>query len=443
VEHLTQKQFEDYSQSQLQESELLSVTDHLSECERCRRQVESAINGDGGFLALRSEIFGEETPVNLVNVDEVHAHLTLEQTASYVDKRLTSESLQLIADHLTNCELCALAVEDLQVFRNQIAPSLDVEYQPAPIASFTQGWWQSTLNKLPAFFRVWPVPAFGAALAVLLLIVIGWLVWRTQSERVPPQEIVVAPSPAPQPSLSVQPAPEASQPEPTAVVAQLKDGGTVLTVDQEGKLSGAEQLPSAYQTMMKKALTNGRVEKSSQLNGLIRPPSALMGPNNEQHNFFVIEPVGNVLMTSRPTLRWSMLEGATGYVVEIYDSEFKLVAASPQLTNNSWSVLQSLERGKTYSWQVKATKDGQQTISPRPPAPQARFRILDQARANELLKAKQAYPLSHLALGLLYAEAGLLKEAEAELRALQKANPESDLVRSLVRQVQALRRGRE
>ncbi|HEV8426715.1 MAG TPA: hypothetical protein VGQ41_02310 [Pyrinomonadaceae bacterium] len=70
-----------------------------------------------------------------------------------------------------------------------------------------------------------------------------------------------------------------------AIVAQLKDGGTVLTVDQEGKLSGAEQLPPAYQTMMKKALTDGHVEKSSQLNGLIRPPSSLMGPNNEQHNF--------------------------------------------------------------------------------------------------------------------------------------------------------------
>ena len=443
MEHLSQKQFEDYSQSQLQESDLLSVTDHLSVCEPCRRQVESAINGDGGFLALRSEIFGEDAQVNLANVaDEVNAHLTLEQTASYVDKQLTSESLQVIADHLSNCELCSLAVEDLQAFRNQVAPSLDVEYQPASDASSTEDWWHRNLDKLPAFFRASSVPAFGAALAVLLLIVIGWLVWRAQSERVPPQEIVVAPTPAPQPSLSVQPAPEPSQPETAAVVAQLKDGGSVLTVDQEGKLSGAEQLPPDYQTMMKKALTGGRVEKSSQLNGLIRPPSSLMGPNSEPHNFSVIEPVGNVLMTSRPTLRWSTMEGATGYVVEIYDGEFKLVIASPQLTNNSWSVPQSLERGKIYSWQVKATKDGQQTISPRPPAPQARFRVLDQGRANELLKAKRAYPSSHLTLGLLYAEAGLLKEAEMELRLLQKANPESDLVRSLVRQVQTLR-GRE
>lgn len=127
-----------------------------------------------GFLALRSEIFGEDAPVNVA--DEVNAHLTTEQTASYVDKQLTGESLQLIADHLTDCELCSLAVEDLQAFRNQVAPSLDLEYQPAAVASSTEGWWHRTLNKLPAFFRVSPLPAWGAALAVLLLIVklVGW-----------------------------------------------------------------------------------------------------------------------------------------------------------------------------------------------------------------------------------------------------------------------------
>lgn len=84
-------------------------------------------------------------------------------------------------------------------------------------------------------------------------------------------------------------------------------------------------------------------------------------------------------------------------------------------------------------------KDGQEITSPRPPAPQAKFRILDQAKANELAKAKRAYGSSHLTLGLLYTEAGLLKEAEAELRALRRANPDSEVARNLLRQVQTLR----
>jgi len=125
-------------------------------------------------------------------------------------------------------------------------------------------------------------------------------------------------------------------------------------------------------------------------------------------------------------------------VVLVYDAKFNLVASSNRITNTSWST--SLARGQVYSWQVKAIKDNQEIISPRPPAPQARFRVLDQNRANELAKAKRAYGSSHLTLAVLYADAGLLKEAEQELRLLRRANPDSDLASKLLRQVQALRK---
>ena len=85
-------------------------------------------------------------------------------------------------------------------------------------------------------------------------------------------------------------------------------------------------------------------------------------------------------------------------------------------------------------------KDGQEITSPRPPAPQAKFRVLDQAKANELANARRAHSSSHLTLGLLYADAGLLREAEQEFRLVLKANPNSELARNLLRQVQSLRR---
>ena len=157
----------------------------------------------------------------------------------------------------------------------------------------------------------------------------------------------------------------------------------------------------------------------------------------------MLDPVGGVLLTDRPTFRWSALEGASAYVVEVYDDAFNLVASSPQLTAPRWAASQTLPRGRVYSWQVRAVKDGRETKSPRPPAPQAKFRVLDRAKADELARARRAYPSSHLTLGLLYADAGLLKEAEQELRLLQKANPDSALARSLLRQVQALRRRAE
>jgi hypothetical protein len=192
--------------------------------------------------------------------------------------------------------------------------------------------------------------------------------------------------------------------------------------------------------VLKEVLAGGRIGKSSRLDGLARPPSSLMGSDKQGGEFSVIEPVGSVLLTDRPTFRWSPMEDAEGYVVEVYDGKFNPVATSAQLTDHSWTAPQSFARGEVYAWQVKAIKDGEEITSPRPPAPQARFRVLDQTKANEISRARRVYRSSHLTLGLLYAEAGLLKEAELELRALRKANPDSDLARRLLRQVQALRR---
>jgi hypothetical protein len=163
-----------------------------------------------------------------------------------------------------------------------------------------------------------------------------------------------------------------------------------------------------------------------------------MGSEDDASEFRVVEPLGTVLLTAQPTFRWSAMTGATGYVVEVYDEKFNLVTSSPPLNALTWTT--TLPRGKVYSWQVKATKDAETMTSPRPPAPQANFRIVDQGKANELTAARRAYGSSHLTLGLLYADAGLLREAEQEFRLLQKANPSSDLARNLLRNVQTLRR---
>ncbi len=393
------------------------------------------------FLAMRSEVF-EETG-DLVSPPS-GAHLTEEEMAGHVHRSLSSEDLKSVADHLSCCVLCSLAVDDLRAFRNEIAPSLDREYHPVSNSSPAKSR-RPSLTSLTELFRLSPVPAFGAVVAILLLTGMGWLIWQAVREREQNVEIVIAPTPSPE-SVPVVPNPQPQTvpaPEPRTMVAQLNDGAGVLTLDQEGKLSGTESLPLAYQNLVKKALTTGRVERSSQLNGLNRQASSLMSSENAKDEFSVIEPVGNVLMTNHPTFRWSALKGAKGYVVEVYDSKFKLVTTSPQVTSQSWAPSQSLPRGEVYSWQVKGIEEGQEVTSPRPPAPQAKFRILDQTKANELAKAKRAYASSHLTLGLLYADAGLLKESEQELRILQKANSNSDLARTLLRHVQALRRRSE
>jgi len=428
--HPNKQQLQDYISQQLGVAELLTVSEHLDGCETCRQQLQVAMSSDLPFLSLHEGLAEE--------LGDPAGHLTAAQTADYVDKNLAGDEKQFAVDHLSACEICQLAVADLRTFRNEIATSIDNDYQPVITHEQpAQSRWQ--------FSRIFPVltspaPAFFAALMVILFGTATWLVWRATR---PAAYVATSPTPLPQPSTnSESPAPVAtpSQAEVIPVVAQLNDGNGQLVLDQEGKLSGVENLPVNYQGLLKKALSSGRIDKSSQLTGLSRPSSSLMGSGNQKTEFAVLEPAGNVLMSDRPTFRWTRMDGPTSYVVELYDEQFQQVATSLNITTNSWTPPQSLTRGKVYSWQVKASRDGEEVTTPRPPAPQAKFRILDQAKTNELDRAKRAYGSSHLTMGLLYADAGLLKEAEQELRLVQKANPDSELARNLLRQVQTLRR---
>ena len=426
-EHLTQKQGEHYCRQKLSAPELLAVSDHLGTCEACRRQVESAMGGDSAFFALRSEVFDATAETRNL----VREHPTVEQTAAYVDERLGGEELQLMTDHLSSCEQCAVAVDDLRAFKNQIVDGLRHECRPAPVSPRTEGWRHRVVASLPPFFQRSPALALGTALTVLLLAVTGLLIWRALQEKEVKQEIVVTPP---------RPSEDAAPPLSAPVIARLNDGEGAITLDRDGKLSGVEQLPPAHQGMLKEALAGQRIERSLMLKGLTRRSSSLMSGDNQGKTFSVLEPVGRVLLSDRPEFSWSRLDGATGYVVEVYDGQFNLVATSPILTELSWATEHPLKRGGVYGWQVKAIKEGQEFKSPRPPAPQAKFRILDQAKANELTQARQAYASSHLALGLLYAQDGMLEEAEREFRALVKANPDSEIARRLLENLLATRR---
>jgi hypothetical protein len=418
LEHLTTKQFEDYLGRRLSASELLAVSDHLGSCAACRGQLD---NGDAPFLAVHAEIFSDDAAL---------VHLTEDQTADYVDKALAQEQLQVVQDHLVRCEACTIAVDDLRSFRNEIAPSLDRDLGPSVMAT------PAKVSQRRSWFQRFPIPALGAAFGILLLAVAGWIIWRSISRTEPQREIVELPKATPIPTPPVESA--SPTPEIPNIAVQLKDGNRVLALDQQGNLTGAEDLPASYQNLVKRALQGQRVGRSSQLEGLSRGPSNLMGPEAPKSEFHVVGPIGVVSLNNRPALHWTKLEGATSYVVEVYDEAFKLVAASESLTATTWTP-PALARGHVYSWQVKATKDGQETTSPKPPAPQAKFRVLDQRRADEIARAGRAHGTSHLALGLLYADAGLLNDAEREFRIVLRANPNSDLARNLLRQVRSLR----
>lgn len=429
-DHLTQTQIADYGRRPLPPAEWLFVSGHLSACEVCRLRVEEVVDSEATYLALKSKVFDEAEARSSV---AERAHLTFEQVAGFVDETIAGGKLRAVKEHLAWCEECEAAVDDLRAFKEQVAPELEREGRRSPTGAATDSRWRHLITAMASFRPKSPALVFGSALAILLLAV-GWLGWQAlRGMKSKPEVAVIAPSPSVSPSVLPTLAPESSA---LAFIARLNDGEGEITLNGEGKLSGADHLPSAYRRMVKKALTDQKIERSLILAELTQPGVRPRGQGGARSGkFSVIEPVGLVILYDHPTFRWTQLDGATGYVVGVYDESFNPLVTSPQITDHSWTPPQSLKRDGIYYWQVKAIKDGQEFKAPRPPAPQAKFRILDEATADELAKARRAYASSHLTLGLLYAQAGLLDEAELEFQALLKNNPDSALALRLLRQV--------
>ena len=410
--HITKTQWKDFAAQRLAAEDLSALTLHLADCAVCRQRA--ALRQPALYPALH----------NAVLVEEKLVHLTFEQLADFIDGCLKSETQQFARDHLSHCQQCGAAADDLRTFSREIADELTVERTPA--ANSAPSWNERWSEKLRGLF-VTPWIATATAAALLIFGLIGWRMFKGDDQQV----VVVTPSPTPtiEPTATVAPAAT-----PLNLLAQLNDGGEVLALDAAGNLQGVEAWPPRYRQLVKEAWQTSHLPRSTALNGLGSASAALMGSPSVK-TFGLLAPVKQVTATDRPTLRWQPLQGAESYEVEIVNEQYEPVLTSPALTDTVWQVPQPLPRGRVYAWQVKALKDGETYKAPQPPAPLARFRIVGQKKFAEIQTAKARYGASHLLLGQLYAAAGLLDEAEREFRALQQANPTAQLPKKLLAEV--------
>lgn len=230
---------------------------------------------------------------------------------------------------------------------------------------------------------------------------------------------------------------------PRAEVAlSLQDNGRVVSIDGKGRSVGLEGLPPKWRREIEAALLTGRVNKPAVLEGLSRETETLLGDSGKARGAIIVGPIGAVEESNRPLFRWRASAPDERYIVAVFDSKFKMVAQSSTLSTTEWTPPQPLQRGDTYVWKVTTMRGGEAIVSPAPPAPEARFRVLEQTKAEELQQARRLHPDSHLMLGVLYARAGLLDEAERELSALVEANPNSAVALSLLRSVRQWRGSR-
>jgi hypothetical protein len=414
TEHLSDEIILAYRRRSLAAAELLSASNHLAACADCRVRVSPPSVLHAGFAAIRTVLVAEANP----------SHLSYDEIASYVDGKLQSEDVARVELHARECPSCAADLKGIQALRNEL------EAPPARKSSWGKfaEFWQTGLNWKGSL-----VFAGAAGCALLLLFVVRGPNPQEANRRAQAQ-----------PPKSAAPAgvsagvPEPRQPVQTATADSIRDGNRLVSIAAGGTISGLEAIPDSDRTSLQRVLAANRVDAPAALAGLAGAGGILMGSRAQAPQALLQAPVGRVVETDRPMLRWKPLPGAT-YLVSVFDSRYDEMASSGWIPDAEWRIPQALRRGGVYSWQLNVRQNGVEFTVPVPPAPEARFRILSAADEADLIRVRGIAGDSHLVLGLQYAKAGLLDEAIQELRTLRQQNPESETVAALLESVERLR----
>lgn len=434
--HLSEEQIARYRQRKMEPSELLSADGHLSSCDSCHTRLVRTPDFDesAGSAALA---FANAAASDVT-------HLSFEQLSSFVDDRVDDLDREIVESHIDMCRSCESELDDLRQLRSVMQTSQPpVERVPAK---------QKGFRTMLASFR--PFPAFGFLLLMFAgVALIAFVISIPLSRENARMRARLAQLEKEKADLDEKLATVESLQNEVADLRRennglrnegvqqarvsLDDGGGRVIVDAKGNLSGLATTPQNEQAI-RNALLSERVTLPVSLRSLRGSNGTLMG--SEQQEFKLIAPIGSVIEADRPTLRWSALPGATSYTVMIYDESLAKAATSPAITSTEWTSPTSLARGKTYVWQVRALKDGEEVVAPAASRSRAKFRVLEQSKLDEIRRAKSTNGNSHLMMGVVYAEAGLVEEAEREFVELVKANPQSATARKLLASVRGSNR---
>jgi hypothetical protein len=309
------------------------------------------------------------------------SHLTTRQIEEYRQRALSPGELLAVDDHLAVCTDCRLLLAEGEPLVESFAAWEGLREEPRGAVGLDLGALmdEAGLRRTPWWRRARPAALLSGAAALLLLAgVYFWLATLRREVESLRTEVRRIEARKPQP---LQRPPE---------IAELLSEGAVL----RGPAAAPELILSS--------------------------------------------PLATAVLDGRPTFRWSPLPGADSYRVTVFDRDFNPVADSGPLLQTEWEPERPLPAGAVYAWQVKARRGDAELTAPGPGSPQALFRVLATERSAEIERAR-ARGGSHLALGILYARAGLLDDAERELSAAVRESPGAEPPRDLLATVRSWR----
>jgi hypothetical protein len=390
--------------------ELGRISEHLHGCRACY----------ASYLTVLQTRFPVE-----IDFEELGGlkgwHLEGEELADYVDGTMSELDFNYARLHLKECSPCEQRASAASTNRVEYALSTRrMEEGLSPWREYLSGFLSSTS----------PRSLLAAALAlVIALALLMWIALQPKHSESGIADIPVpetaAPTPSPEPAPVFQP--DAGRTSPK--VAQHQSG------------------PSTHSAKARVGDRPDDIENALIARDLVMPATievfykspnlTVRGSTTHIESFSIIGPFSTVITDEQPTFTWSALPGAVSYTVSLYDSDLELVRTSQPLTEARWSVPSRLRRGTVYTWTVAAIRDGKEITAPALPA-RAEFTVI---REPDLLKVNRRIngTVSHAARGVIYAQAGLLDEAEHEFQTHLGLRPEDDRVRELLRTVKSWR----
>jgi hypothetical protein len=412
--HLSTEELRNYLGRKLSQHDFNRASDHVHSCKVCYRD----------FLAELQERFPIE-----IDLDELAGmqgwHLEGEELAAYVEGRMDELNFECASLHLEECSSCMEKTSAAFEYRLE-HPRLSMiarRRQPSTWSSYLHG------------FQSISSPRLQHATAAVLLLGLALFMWALLQPRSENSQLAETPSPEThspdpsphQPTAPVQPDPGTGSDNRHNVDKTMpRQLATTPHSERQGVVRQEEEIDRA---LIAKDLT-----MPPAIEMLDRTPSiAVRGNHASIQSFTIVRPFATVVSNDRPTFSWTVLNGATSYTVSVFDAELHLIRTSEPLTQPQWLMPEPLGAGIVYTWTVTARKDGHEVVAPAPPA-RAEFKILGKP---ELIKLNRMLgrTSSHAARGVLYAEVGLLDEAEKEFQAYLAAQPSDDRVIKLLRTI--------
>ena len=139
MNHLTAEQIHKYQHRELSSNEIVSVTNHLRECDVCREQTMKTDQFQKSISSLQLQLATE-------------VHPSYEELSGYIDLTIDSEKITAIEEHASECEICRLQLEDLKKLQSELKV---VKFQPVKSSRGLRTYLMAAVIALVALMALW------------------------------------------------------------------------------------------------------------------------------------------------------------------------------------------------------------------------------------------------------------------------------------------------